>query len=81
MQTEKHCGGVGRSGAVGVGRDDGRKGRKDEDGLGSELAVFHCLVSGEKEAQRNPEAPSAPGGPEQSGWFVRGSARDVSDSY
>lgn len=57
-QMENHCGGVGRTGAAWVGRGDGRKGRKDEDGLGSELAVFHRSVSDEirgTEKRRSPQ--------------------------
>ena len=41
---------------MGAGRDDGRKGRRDE-GLGSELAVFPCLVSVEMRGTEKLRSP------------------------
>lgn len=63
---------------MGAGRGDGRKGRKD-DGLRSELAVFPCLVSVEMRGTEKLRSPQ--GGPEQSGWLVRGLPGDMRDSY
>lgn len=42
---------------MGAGRDDGRKGWKAEDGLGSQLAVFHCLVNVEIRGTEKPRSP------------------------
>lgn len=51
---------------VGAGRDDGGKGWKDGDRLGSQLAVFHCPVSakirGRKKPRSSQEAQSSQAG-------------------
>ena len=56
------CGGARNIGVVGAGRDDGRKGRKDEDGLGRQLAEFHCPLSAETRGTEKLRSPQeAPG--------------------